>query len=222
MSKLVGILGLGIFGSTIAKTLSEFDSDVIAVDKDPENVNRLEPFITKGIIGDVTDLALLESIGLADCDVVVIATGTVLEASVLAVMNCKKLGIKHIIAKAKNKNYREVLEAIGADTVILPEKETGMRVAKNILRTNIEDVVNLDDQTSIIEFYPPAKWLGRTLGDLDLRNKYDINIIGLRKHRGEHLNVSFSGDYIVDKDIVLVGITESDIFERYDYLNQLT
>ena len=86
MSKLVGILGLGIFGSTIAKTLSEFDSDVIAVDKDPENVNRLEPFITKGIIGDVTDLALLESIGLADCDVVVIATGTVLEASVLAVI----------------------------------------------------------------------------------------------------------------------------------------
>ena len=103
MSKLVGILGLGIFGSTIAKTLSEFDSDVIAVDKDPENVNRLEPFITKGIIGDVTDLALLESIGLSDCDVVVIATGTVLEASVLAVMNCKKLGIKHIIAKARAK-----------------------------------------------------------------------------------------------------------------------
>ena len=93
---------------------------------------------------------------------------------------------------------------------------------KNILRTNIEDVVNLDDQTSIIEFYPPVKWVGKTLGQLDLRNKYDINIIGLRKHRGERLDVSFSGDYIVDKDIVLVGITESDVFERYDYLNQLT
>ena len=164
MSKLVGILGLGIFGSTIAKTLSEFDSDVIAVDKDPENVNRLEPFITKGIIGDVTDLALLESIGLADCDVVVIATGTVLEASVLAVMNCKKLGIKHIIAKAKNKNYREVLEAIGADTVILPEKETGMRVAKNILRTNIEDVVNLDDTDFHHRILSPSQMGGQNAG----------------------------------------------------------
>lgn len=221
MSKLVGILGLGIFGSTIAKTLSEFDSDVIAIDKDPENVNRLEPFITKGVIGDVTDLALLESIGLGDCDVVVIATGTVLEASVLAVMNCKRLGIKHIIAKAKNKNYRDVLLEIGATTVILPEKETGIRVAKNILRTNIEDVVNLDEQTTIIEFYPPAKWVGKSLLELDLRKKYDINIIGLRKHKGEHLDVSFSADYIIDQDIVLVGITESDVFERYDYLNKL-
>lgn len=221
MSKLVGILGLGIFGSTIAKTLSEFDSDVIVIDKDPENVNRLEPFITKGVIGDVTDLALLESIGLADCDVVVIATGTVLEASVLAVMNCKRLGIKHIIAKAKNKNYRDVLLEIGATTVILPEKETGIRVAKNILRTNIEDVVNLDEQTTIIEFYPPVKWVGKSLLDLDLRKKYDINIIGLRKHKGEPLDVSFSANYIIDQDIVLVGITESDVFERYDYLNKL-
>lgn len=221
MSKLVGILGLGIFGSTIAKTLSEFGSDVIAVDKYEENVNRIEPYIAKGVVGDFTDIELLRTIGLEDCDAVVIATGTYLEASVLGVLNCKKLGIKHIIAKAKNKNYREVLEEIGSTIVIQPEKESGMRVAKNLLRTNIEDIVRLDDSTSVVEFYPPERWIGKSLIQLDLRRKYDINIIGMRRSRTGKLLVSFDPNEQIAKDFVLVGITESDKFEQVDYLNQL-
>ena len=221
MSKLIGILGLGIFGSTIAKTLSEFGSDVIAVDKYEENVNRIEPYIAKGVVGDFTDIELLRTIGLEDCDAVVIATGTYLEASVLGVLNCKKLGIKHIIAKAKNKNYLEVLEEIGSTIVIQPEKESGMRVAKNLLRTNIEDIVRLDDSTSVVEFYPPERWIGKSLIQLDLRRKYDINIIGMRRSRTGKLLVSFDPNEPIAKDFVLVGITESDKFEQVDYLNQL-
>lgn len=222
MSKLIGILGLGIFGSTIAKTLSEFGSDVIAVDKYEENVNRIEPYIAKGVVGDFTDIELLRTIGLEDCDAVVIATGTYLEASVLGVLNCKKLGIKHIIAKAKNKNYREVLEEIGSTIVVQPEKESGVRVAKNLLRTNIEDIVRLDDSTSVVEFYPPERWIGKSLIQLDLRRKYDINIIGMRRNKLGKLLVSFDPNEPIAKDFVLVGITESDKFEQVDYLNQLT
>lgn len=221
MSKLIGILGLGIFGSTIAKTLSEFGSDVIAVDKYEENVNRIEPYIAKGVVGDFTDIELLRTIGLEDCDAVVIATGTYLEASVLGVLNCKKLGIKHIIAKAKNNNYREVLEEIGSTIVVQPEKESGMRVAKNLLRTNIEDIVRLDDSTSVVEFYPPERWIGKSLIQLDLRRKYDINIIGMRRNKMGKLLVSFDPNEPIAKDFVLVGITESDKFEQVDYLNQL-
>ncbi|MGO4994838.1 potassium channel family protein [Jeotgalibaca porci] len=221
MSKLIGILGLGIFGSTIAKTLSEFGSDVIAVDKYEENVNRIEPYIAKGVVGDFTDIELLRTIGLEDCDAVVIATGTYLEASVLGVLNCKKLGIKHIIAKAKNKNYREVLEEIGSTIVVQPEKESGVRVAKNLLRTNIEDIVRLDDSTSVVEFYPPERWIGKSLIQLDLRRKYDINIIGMRRNKLGKLLVSFDPNEPIAKDFVLVGITESDKFEQVDYLNQL-
>ncbi len=221
MSKLIGILGLGIFGSTIAKTLSEFGSDVIAVDKYEENVNRIEPYIAKGVVGDFTDIELLRTIGLEDCDAVVIATGTYLEASVLGVLNCKKLGIKHIIAKAKNKNYREVLEEIGSTIVVQPEKESGVRVAKNLLRTNIEDIVRLDDSTSVVEFYPPERWIGKSLIQLDLRRKYDINIIGMRRNKMGKLLVSFDPNEPIAKDFVLVGITESDKFEQVDYLNQL-
>ena len=221
MSKLIGILGLGIFGSTIAKTLSEFGSDVIAVDKYEENVNRIEPYIAKGVVGDFTDIELLRTIGLEDCDAVVIATGTYLEASVLGVLNCKKLGIKHIIAKAKNKNYREVLEEIGSTIVVQPEKESGVRVAKNLLRTNSEDIVRLDDSTSVVEFYPPERWIGKSLIQLDLRRKYDINIIGMRRNKLGKLLVSFDPNEPIAKDFVLVGITESDKFEQVDYLNQL-
>ncbi|MDE1549345.1 potassium channel family protein [Jeotgalibaca caeni] len=221
MSKLIGILGLGIFGSTIAKTLSEYGSDVIAIDKAEENVNRIEAFITKGIVGDFTDLELLQSIGLEDCDAVVIATGTSLEATSLGVLNCKKLGIKYIIAKAKNKSYREILEEIGTDMVVQPEKEAGTRVAKNLLRTNIEDIVRLDDSTSVVEFYPPQRWIGKSLIQLDLRKKYDINIIGMRRSRGGKLLVSFDPKEPIEKDSVLVGITESDTFEQIDFLNQL-
>ncbi|WP_062532105.1 potassium channel family protein [Jeotgalibaca dankookensis] len=221
MSKLIGILGLGIFGSTIAKTLAEYGSDVIAIDKSEENVNRIQPFVTKGIIGDFTDMELLRTVGLEDCDAVIIATGTNLEASVLGVLNCKKLGIKKIIAKAKNKNYREVLEEIGTTTVIQPEKEAGLRIAKKILRTNIEDIVRLDDQTSVVEFYPPATWVGKSLIELDLRKVYDINIIGMRKSKTGKLLVSFDPNDPVTEELVLVGITESDTFEQIDYLNEL-
>lgn len=221
MSKLIGILGLGIFGSTIAKTLAEFGSDVIAIDKYEENVNRVEPYITKGVVGDFTDLELLRTVGFEDCDAVVIATGTLLEASVLGVLNCKRLGIKQIIAKAKNKNYREVLEEIGSTVVIQPEKEAGIRIAKNLLRTNIEDIVRLDDSTSVVEFYPPERWIGKTLIQLDLRRKYDINIIGMRRTKNGKLLVSFDPNEPITKEFVLVGITESDKFEQVDYLNQL-
>ena len=221
MKKTIGILGLGIFGSTIAKTLAENDFDVMVLDKDEENVNRLEHYTAKGVIGDMTDFELLEAIGLGECDAVVIASGTNLESSILALMNCKKLGIPKIIAKAKNKMFQEVLEQMGATYVILPEKLTGVRVAKNLMRTAIQDIVELDEYTSIIEFLPPKKWIGKTLNELDLRNRYEINIIGMRKTRTARLDVGVSSDTIIQEHIVLVGIAESDLFERHDYLNEL-
>ena len=169
----------------------------------------------------MTDFELLEAIGLGECDAVVIASGTNLESSILALMNCKKLGIPKIIAKAKNKMFQEVLEQMGATSVILPEKLTGVRVAKNLMRTAIQDIVELDEYTSIIEFLPPKKWIGKTLDELDLRNRYEINIIGMRKTRTARLDVGVSSDTIIQEHIVLVGIAESDLFERHDYLNEL-
>ena len=178
MRKTVGILGLGVFGMTIAKQLSDYDCDIIAVDRDETNVNRIEPLVTKAVIADVTDEEVLKEIGIGDCDTVVVATGSSLEASILAVMHCTKLGVPEIIAKAKGRTTTEILTKMGAQRVVNPEKETGIRLVKNILHHKIAEVISLDGNISLVEFYPPKSWVGKQLRDLDLRKDYDLNLIG--------------------------------------------
>lgn len=220
MRKNIGILGLGIFGSSLAQTLAEHDYDVIAVDKNEEHVNELSPYITKGVVGNITDRELLETIGIGDCNTVIISTGTVLEASVLAVMHCKKLGIPHIIAKAKNTMYKEVLEEIGAHEVILPERESGVHLAKKLMRNTIDDIVPLGEFTSLVEFHAPEKWVGKTLIELDLRNRYNLNIIGLRETEDAPFKIAISPDTTIQEGWIFFGITDSNKFEEMDYLQE--
>ncbi|SDK26279.1 potassium channel family protein [Alkalibacterium thalassium] len=221
MIKTVGVLGLGVFGSTIAKELGEQHYDVIAVDKDLVDVNRVEEYVVQAVQGNITDLELLESIGLSNCDAVVIGTGSNFEASVLAVMNCKKLGIKKIIAKAKNRTHMEILLEIGADEIIRPEKEIGAKVARNIMRNNILDVINLDEDNSIIEFTAPERWIGRSLKDLDLRKKYKINVIGMKSSPDGPLSINVPPEQKIEPDSFIVAIGKPDTFEHLDYTDQL-
>ena len=122
-SRTIGILGLGIFGQSVLKTLQDQDVDIIAIDDHEDVINQYESMITTGIVGDITEMDLLDAADIGNCDTVVIATGENLESSVLAVMHCKALGVEHVIAKVKNEVTKEVLEKIGADLVILPEVE---------------------------------------------------------------------------------------------------
>ena len=131
------------------------------------------------------------------------------------------MNIGTIIAKAKNKEFMEVLTAVGATRVVRPEKEMGTRVAKNLLRRHITDIVDLDEQYAVIEFYPPIKWINRSLEELDLRKRYEMNVIGIRKKAERKLDVSFGPDYVIESNDIIVGIAESEVFERYDYLNKL-
>lgn len=219
--KTIGVLGLGIFGSTIAKRLGENDIDVIAVDLKMEDVERIEPYVTQAVQGNMGDLDLLRSIGFENCDAAIIATGSNLEASVLAIMNCRKLNINHIIAKAKNKMYKEIFLEMGATEVIRPEKEMGDKVGRNLMRHHILDVFDLDDQFAVIEFLPPKKWIGKTLQELDLRREYEINIVGVRENLNGKMMVYVDPGMIIQEDNVMIAIGESDKFEHLDYTNQL-
>lgn len=221
MIKTVGVLGLGLFGSTIAKQLGEQRYDVIAIDKNISEVNRVEGYVTQAVQGDFTDLELLESIGFENCDIVVIGTGTNLEASVLAIMNCKKLGIKKIIAKAKNRSYMEIMLEMGAHEVIRPEIEMGNKVARNIMRHNILEVVNLDDDNAIIEFIAPKRWIGKTLNELDLRKRYSINVIGIKVSKQDELAINISPEEKIKAGSFIVAIGKPDTFEHLDYTDQL-
>lgn len=218
MRKTVGILGLGVFGMTIAKQLSEYDCDIIAVDRDEVNVNRIEPLVTKAVIADVTDEDVLKEIGIGDCDTVVVATGSSLEASILAVMHCTRLGVPEIIAKAKSRTTTEILMKMGAQRVVNPEKETGIRLVKNILHHKLAEVIALDGNISLVEFYPPKSWVGKRLSDLDLRKDYDLNLIGYREGKNESLNTKVFAEFLIREDVILVAIIGTDSLDKATFL----
>lgn len=220
--KLISILGLGIFGSSVAKTLSNYeDVEIIAVDQDERNIERVSSFVTQGVVGDITDFDLLKEIGLGDCDIVVVATGSHLESSILAIMHAKNLGVPKIVAKAKNRSYMQIYKQIGADEIIRPEKEMGEKLAHELVRRHIIDVIELDDSHSVVEFIVPDKWVGKSVEVLDLRSNYAMNVIGIRKSLEDQLNVSFRPNYVFTKGELVVAITDSKKFETADYLNKL-
>lgn len=215
-NRTIGVLGLGVFGRSIINTLSKYDCNIIAVDNNEETINHFEPVLARGIIGNITDFELLQAAGIDTCDTVVVATGENLEASVLAVMHCKTLGVNKVIAKVKSKTTREVLTKIGADKVISPERETGISLAKHILHQETTDVIQLDKNASIIEFYPPNPWIGKTLGELELRKQYKLNIIGFRNKEDDVLNIQLSPNYIFKKDQLLMAVTDNQTIDHFE------
>lgn len=219
--KTYAVLGLGIFGSTIAKTLSEFNCDVIALDKDISCVDRVSEFVTQGVLADFTDIEQLRAIGVGDVDVAIVATGSRLEESIMAIMNLRELGVPFILAKAKNKTYMEILKKIGADKVVRPEKEMGDRVAKQLLSRNVIDMIDIDDEYSVVEMKVPSKWVGKSLKDLDLRASYGINVLGIRKSAQAKLSISPSADYVIETTDQLLVIADTDVFEKYEYLGKI-
>lgn len=212
------VLGLGVFGSTITKTLSQFGCEVLAIDKDPECVQRVSEFATKAVIGDITDQQFLIDLGVEEFDVGIVAIGNHLEESLLGVLNLKEIGVPYIIAKAKNKRFKVVLEKIGADRVCRPEKEMGERVARSLLRKNITDLIELDDNYSVVEMKVPQAWVGHSLQGLNLRKKYGINILGIRDEKTHKLELSVDPQYSIRMDDHFLMIAETETIEKFDYL----
>lgn len=212
------VLGLGVFGSTVTKTLSQYGCEVLAIDKDPECVQRISEFATRAVIGDFTDKQFLIDLGIEGFDVGIVATGTHLEESLLGVLNLKELGVNMIIAKAKNKRFKAILEKIGADHVVRPEKEMGSRVARSILRKNIIDLIEIDENYSVVEMKVPQAWVGNTLSNLNLRKNYGINILGKRNMDTMKLDVSIDPDYEIHMNDHFLMIAETIKIEKLDYL----
>ena len=215
----IGILGLGVFGTTIAKTLHKYDCHIIAVDNHEQQINQLESILTRGVVGDITDRSLLRAAGIQNCDAVVVATGTNLESSVLAVMHSKTLGVPKVIAKVKGTTAKEILLRIGADKVISPERETGISLAKHLIHRSTTSVFELDGNVSIVEFRPPKKWIGKTLAELQLRQNYKMNIIGYRCGENQELNIQLTPDYVFNEDELITAVTDHNTI---DHLEDLT
>ena len=217
--RTIGILGLGIFGSSVLTALAQHDINIIAIDDHEERINQFEPVLVHGVVGDITDEELLLSAGIDTCDTVVVATGENLESSVLAVMHCKSLGVSTVIAKVKSHTAKKVLEKIGADSVISPEYEMGRSLAQTILFNNSVDVFQLDKNVSIVEMKIPQSWSGKSLSQLDLRGQYNLNILGFRDYENAPLDVQFGPNDQLKADGYIMAVINNQYLDNLAHLN---
>ena len=218
--RTIGILGLGIFGSSVLTALAQHDINIIAIDDHQERINQFEPVLVRGVVGDIADEELLLSAGIDTCDTVVVATGENLESSVLAVMHCKSLGVPTVIAKVKSHTAKKVLEKIGADSVISPEYEMGRSLAQTILFNNSVDVFQLDKNISIIEMKIPQSWAGKNLSQLDLRGRYNLNILGFRDYENAPLDDQFGPNDLLKSDAYIMAVINNQYLDTLSKFNE--
>lgn len=210
MKKQIAVIGCGLFGRTIATTLEELGNEVMIIDKNEDLINSVSSKVTHSIVCDVTVEGAMAELGLSNFDICVVAIGTDYEASIIATVEAKVLGIPKVFAKAKDNVQAMVLKKIGADRIIIPERDMGIRVAYNISSLSILDSINLSDECSIVEISPIDEWIGKSIKDSEIRKKYAVNVVAVKNDRG--LNINPYPDYIIDReDIMLIAGKNEDI-----------
>ncbi len=203
--KEIAVIGLGKFGMSVAKSYAKAGGMVLAIDMDAEKVQEVSDVVTYAVKADVTDADVVRTLGLSNVDVAIIAVTDNLEASVMATILSKEEGVPYVMVKAQNEVHAKVLTKVGADKIIFPEKEMGMRVARNLKIDHLMDLVDLSDDCSIIEAKLPKNWVGKNLMELDVRKKYGINVIGIRYGNGD-VEVNVSPDLPLKDDMLLIVI----------------
>lgn len=177
------VLGLGRYGRAVAAELVKNGAEVLAVDIDQDNVNKAIDLIPVCKCADITDPEVIKRLGISNIDTVIIAMASNLEASVMATTLCKDAGVGNVIVKCGNEMHQKILSRVGADKVIFPEKESGIRLAKNLLSSGFAEMIELSDDVSMVELEVRDEWIGKSLIDLSLRKKFSINVVAL-KHNG--------------------------------------
>lgn len=217
--KSILVIGMGILGSCLAGKMQELGNDVMVIDKDEERIQELSTVFGDAITGDCTNPAVLKSIGVNNFDYCFVAIGEDFYASLEITSILKELGAKHVISKAKRPRQSEFLKKIGADEVFFPEKEIAEKLAVRYNATNIFDYIELTSDCSIFEIPIIAKWVGKTIIDIDVRRRYRVNIIAIKK--GNTIDAVPPGDYTFQENdhIVVIG-KSSDVFKLSALTNE--
>lgn len=207
------IIGIGKFGESIATNLYKMGHDVLAVDIDEERVQHITNKVTHAVQADATEEGTLEALGVKHFDGAVITIGESVQASILITLLCKELGIRHVLAKAQNELHAKVLYKIGADRVVFPERDMGLRVAHSLVSTSFLDYIELTPDYSIVELKAAKDWQGKSLKDLNIRAKYGINIMAIKQD--DKVVVSPAADDTIQRDDVLVVIGKARDINRF-------
>ena len=202
------VIGCGRFGSSVAKKMCQLGNEVMVIDKDEDSIENIAEQVTHTAIVDVTEERDLKSIGLGNFDVVIVAISSDIRASIMATIMAKEMGVPKIVCKAKDELQAKVLYKIGADKVVFPERDMGIRLAYNLASENILDQINLDPEYSIMEIVTPTNWVGNTIIELNLRAKYDITVLAVKTTSG--LKVMPSPNYKMQEKNILIIIGNTD------------
>jgi len=210
------VIGLGRFGSEAARQLCAYGCEVLAIDTNADLVQQIANDVTQAVVADARDKAVLQALGAADFDCAIIAIGGNLAESVLATMNVKELGIPHVVCKAHDEIHRQVLQKLGADRVVIPEKENAARLARSLSSPNVLEYIELSEEYGIIEVPAPKRWLNKTLKELNVRAKLGVNIIAIE--REGKIGVSPAADYAICEGDIMVVLGDNAALEAVQKL----
>ena len=218
------VIGLGRFGSSVAKTLSEKGKEVIGVDSSEQIVQEMSELISQAVCVDAKDDKALKALGIQNVDVAVVAIGE-LEASILITLTLKEMGVKEIVAKAVTEDHKKVLEKIGATRIIMPERDMGQRIANALVTPQVLDHIGLSADSSIVEIVSPPDFVGKSLRELEIRAKHGINVIAIKRKvkslsvkgeakEEEKIEVAPKADEIIRVKDILVVIGANEKIEK--------
>lgn len=208
MKKTYAVFGLGRYGIAVARELVSNGMEVIAVDSDERIVNTAADELPICKCADITDPEVIRQLGISNADVVIIAMANNLEASVMAVTLCKEIGVRTVIAKCANEMHQKILTRVGADKVVFPENESGIRLAKNLLSSGFVDMVSLAKNVSMIELDMRPEWVGKNLIQLNLRKKYSINVVAIRRADMVSVDIDPNAPLQGDDKLIVIANTE--------------
>jgi len=202
------VAGLGRFGSSVAKTLAENDYNVLAIDTNEERVQEISNVVTHAVEADATDADALKTLGVRNFDVAIISIGDNIHANILATLIMKELGVPYVVTKAQNALHGKVLSKVGADRIVYPERDMGVRIAHNLISSNVLDYIEFAPDHGIIEIIVSTDMIGNTLAELELRSRFGVNVMAIK--RGKELNISPGADDRLLKDDVLIVIGKNE------------
>ena len=202
------VIGVGLFGSYVARQLWELGSEELAIDTNADLVQQISGQVTNAVVADAQDKEVLRALGVQDCDCAIVAIGDGFGPSVLATMTLKELGIPYIVCKAHDETHRKVLEKLGADKLLIPEKEVADKIAHSLSSHNVLDFIELSSDYGIVEVPAPKAWVGQSLKGLNVRAKLGVNIIAVE--REGKVTVSPGADFVVNKGDIMVLLGDYD------------
>jgi len=215
----IAVIGLGNFGMNVARQLYARGHDVLIVDQNPDLVQKGQEFSSKSVVADCAEKEVLENLGLSTVETAIVSMGNNLSGSILATMYAKELGVKNIIVKAINDDHKIILEKVGATQIIFPEREMAVKLARSITTPNVLDYLPLANSFSIMEIIPPKGFVGKSLFELDLRKKYQIQIIGIQDTVEKIISMVVSPDRVIKATDRLIVLGKQKHLEKIKGLN---